>query len=66
MKTYDVRRQHLGDKMYMPGDQRDALPADVAHLVANGVLSDAEPDVATKAEKPVKNKAAKPLANKAD
>ncbi len=61
MKTYNVLRQHLGDKMYMPGDTRKALPSEVAHLVAAGVLSEKK---GAKAEKLVQNKAAKPVANK--
>lgn len=63
MKTYDVVRQHLGDRMYVPGDKRQANPAEVSHLVSAGVL--AEP-AATKAEKPPLNKAAKPVSNKAE
>ncbi|MBD9372108.1 hypothetical protein IB238_05620 [Rhizobium sp. ARZ01] len=62
MKTYSVIRQHLGDKMYMPGDRREAAKADVAHLVANGVLVEgdkANRAPANKAEKSSpKNKAA--------
>lgn len=62
MKTYTVQRQHLGDKMYMPGDTRKAKPSDVAHLVKSGVLVDGE---SVKSEKPVSNKAEPPLRNKA-
>lgn len=62
MKTYTVLRQHLGDKMYMPGDIRKAKPSDVAHLVKSGVLVEGE---GAKAEKPVSNKAAPPVRNKA-
>ena len=51
MKTYDVLRQHQGDKMYMPGDTRKAAQGDVQHLINNGVLKEA------KAEKPSSNKA---------
>lgn len=57
-KSYEVIRQHLGDKMYMPGDTREATPSDVQHLVQNGVLRE------TKAERKVANKAEPALANK--
>lgn len=57
-QTYTVRRQHLGDRMYMPDEERTAEPGDVRHLVDKGVLE-------LKAEKPVQNKAAKPPQNKA-
>ncbi|WP_041409359.1 hypothetical protein [Sinorhizobium fredii] len=55
MKTYDVLRQHLGDKMYMPGDQREANQGDVQHLITNGILKEAT----AKAEKATANKAVK-------
>lgn len=63
MKTYQVIRQHLGDKMYMPGDTREANPSDVKHLVDAGVLKDAKAKAETapinKAEKAApKNKSA--------
>jgi hypothetical protein len=46
MKTYIVKRHHFGDREYAPGDQREAAPISVAHLVANGVLvEEAEPVV---------------------
>lgn len=47
---YEVIRQHQGDKFYMPGDERDASPADVSHLVRSGILKE-------KAEGKPKNKA---------
>ncbi|MEY9196632.1 hypothetical protein ABIA16_001748 [Sinorhizobium fredii] len=57
MKTYQVLRQHLGDKMYMPGDPetgtREANPSDVKHLVDAGVLK----EVKSKTEKAPANKA---------
>lgn len=62
MKTYKVLRQHLGDKMYMPGDARKAEPSEVAHLVKSGVLVEGE---GAKAQKPVRNKSAPPARNKA-
>lgn len=52
-ETFKVQRQHLGDKMYLPGDERTADRKEVAHLVAKGVL---EP-IKAKAAPPVKNKA---------
>jgi hypothetical protein len=38
MMLYKVLREHLGDKSYRRGDEREANPAEVAHLVASGVL----------------------------
>ena len=35
---YTVLREHLGDRDYQPGDEREADPSSVAHLVALGVL----------------------------
>lgn len=56
---FEVLRQHLGDRMYMPGDEREANQSDVAHLLRNGVLRvKAEPAVKNKAEKTQKNKKA--------
>ena len=57
---FDVLRQHYGDKQYMIGDVREATEADVAHLVASGVLKrKSEPKVQNKAEKAApKNKSA--------
>ena len=63
MATFKVLRQHHGDKPYAAGDTREASEADVAHLVASGVLepakAKAEPAVQNKAEPAVRNKAAK-------
>lgn len=36
---YTVLREHLGDRDYRPGDEREADPSSVAHLVALGVLA---------------------------
>lgn len=36
---YLVKREHLGDRNYLPGDEREADPSSVAHLVALGVLA---------------------------
>ena len=38
MAMYDVKREHYGDKYYLTGEQREANPADVKHLVDKGVL----------------------------
>lgn len=56
---YLVKRQHLGDKTYQPGDEREARPEDVAHLLAKGVLVE-------KAAAAPKNKARSVPKNKAD
>lgn len=58
---FNVIRQHFGDKMYMPGDEREASESDVAHLVKAGVL---EP-VKGKSESAPKNKAERAPQNKA-
>ncbi|MFK0338719.1 hypothetical protein ACIQT7_15735 [Agrobacterium deltaense] len=55
MKTYEVLRQHLGDKMYMPGDVREADQGEVQHLIDRGVLRETKP----KAEPALANKAVK-------
>lgn len=52
---YTVLRQHLGDKMYMPGDEREANASDVKHLIDAGVLREAK----GKAEAAPANKAEK-------
>lgn len=61
-QTYEVIRQHLGDRLYMPGDVREVNQGDVAHLVANGVLK----PVRAKAGPAPANKAAPKPQNKAD
>lgn len=38
MAIYTVKREHYGDKFYRTGEQREANPNDVKHLVARGVL----------------------------
>ena len=55
---YVVTRQHYGDRLYSAGQEREARPSEVAHLVASGVLVEkaAEP-VKTKARPVSKNKA---------
>jgi len=52
---FHVIRQHFGDKMYMPGDDREASESDVKHLVKAGVLSREKPKA--KAERAPANKA---------
>jgi hypothetical protein len=55
---YTVKRPHLADRLYMAGEERDADPKLVGHLVANGVLIEkAAPAPRNKAKSPVKNKA---------
>lgn len=39
---FNVLRQHFGDKMYMPGDAREAAETVVQHLVDRGVLAKME------------------------
>lgn len=61
-ETFKVQRQHLGDKMYLPVDERTADRKEVAHLIDKGVLAPikekAAPQVKNKAEPKVQNKAA--------
>lgn len=57
MKFY-VTRQHIGDKLYMPGDTREANESDVKHLIGK-TLSKDPPKAPDNAEKPA-GKAAKP------
>lgn len=40
---YTVLREHLGDRDYRRGDEREADPSSVAHLVALGVLAETSP-----------------------
>jgi len=56
---YTVKRQHYGDRLYNEGDEREADPQAVAHLVRQGVLVEA------KAAPAPKNKAAPAVKNKA-
>lgn len=59
---FTVLRQHLGDKMYLPGDTREAVESEVGHLVSAGVLG----KPSRKAEPAPKNKAEPSPANKRD
>jgi hypothetical protein len=40
MTVYKVLRFHIGDRDYRVGDTREAIPAEVAHLVECGVLQE--------------------------
>jgi hypothetical protein len=57
---FQVIRPHLGDRMYNIGEEREAEPGDVAHLVKGGVLVEksAGKAPANKAEDKPKNKGA--------
>jgi hypothetical protein len=65
MARYRVLRQHEGDRLYKPGDLREASPCDVAHLVASGVIEVVPDAAAVKAEPAPRNKAERPPRNKA-
>ncbi|PLU73432.1 hypothetical protein BMJ22_22855 [Sinorhizobium medicae] len=58
MKFY-VTRQHIGDKLYMPGDTREANESDVKHLIGK-TLAKEPPSKADNAEKKPSGRAAKP------
>ena len=45
MQRYRVIRTHIGDREYLPGDEREAAPGDVEHLVQAGCLSAIEAKV---------------------
>lgn len=65
---YRVLREHFGGRMFRAGDEREARPSDVGHLVASGVLAVVaaeKPEGKDKAGAKVDNKAAPPVANKA-
>ncbi|MFZ5674289.1 MAG: hypothetical protein ACOZAM_15110 [Pseudomonadota bacterium] len=47
---FKVLRQHLGDKLYMPGDIREISEADAGHLVKLGCLAKADAPVDNAAE----------------
>lgn len=38
MMKFNVTRRHLGDKLYEPGDEREATKGDVQHLIDAGIL----------------------------
>ena len=67
---YTVLRQHFGDRMYQPGDERELDGPDGDRLVRQGVLEPAkakkaEPEAETKAERKPANKAEAAPKNKA-
>lgn len=39
--TYEVMREHLGDRQYVKGDMRELEASDAKHLVESGVLKPA-------------------------
>lgn len=49
-QKYTVLRRHYGDKMYEPGDDREANVADVRHLVDSGVLEPVREKAVTEPE----------------
>lgn len=61
MAKYEVMREHHGDRLFQKGEEREADPADVAHLVERGVLAEAS----AKAAEATQNKAAPKAKNKA-
>lgn len=46
--TFNVLRRHEGDRLYEEGSTREAVAAEVAHLVAAGVLVQVDPANASK------------------
>lgn len=62
MASYKVLRRLDGDKLYEPGDTREMMEADAAHLVALGAIEPAK----AKAEKTPANKMEPDLQNKSD
>ena len=64
---YIVKRQHYGDKFYNDGDEREANPSTVAHLVKNGVLEEVKDEVSAEKAMPVrKNKMRASVKNKGE
>ncbi|PKM01088.1 MAG: hypothetical protein CVV19_00775 [Gammaproteobacteria bacterium HGW-Gammaproteobacteria-9] len=57
--TYDVKREHYGDKAYVTGDTRELDPNEAKRLIALGVLAEQKP------AKAPESKAAKASSNKA-
>ncbi|RMC37501.1 hypothetical protein [Paracoccus alkanivorans] len=68
MKSYLVKREHIGDRPYRTGDTRRADPALVGHLVRSGVLAEAKGEAKRqdKAAPPPQNKAERTPQNKAN
>ena len=63
---FTVNRRHYGDRLYEPGETREAVEGDVRHLVERGVLEPEGGKSRTKAKRAPANKAAPESANKAD
>jgi len=61
---FDVIRQHLGDRLYWAGEEREAEEHDVRHLVESGVLV-AKSGEKTKAKNEEKNNEEQPEEPKA-
>lgn len=55
--TFNVLRRHEGDKLYEEGDTREAVVAEVGHLIGLGVLEKADTHARNKAEPAAANKA---------
>jgi hypothetical protein len=55
MTVYKVLRFHIGDRDYRVGDTREAIPAEVAHLVEWGILQEVKMVAA-----PARKRSAKP------
>lgn len=71
-EKFHVVREHLGDKQYMPGDTREAVRTEVAHLIPQVLVPEdeaphrkADRKPANKAEPKVQNKAEVKTENKA-
>ena len=45
---YKVLREHYGEKFYAEGDEREANPNEVKHLINNGVLTESIEESGTK------------------
>lgn len=63
-QKYEVLRDHDGDRFYREGDTREAVPAEVKHLVDLGVLGEPGARKKAKAEAAPANKAETAPANK--
>lgn len=46
MAEFRVKFPHMGDRMYLEGETREADPLDVRHLVESGLLKPTETDAA--------------------
>lgn len=60
MAKYKVIRQHQGDRMYLPGEERELPEGDAGHLIPRCLVpisGKAEPAPKNKAEPAPKNKA---------